>query len=341
METSRITWVDASKGIGIFLVVIGHTMIDNSYRAEIFSFHMPLFFFLSGYLFSVKKYKNFRGVFLAKCKSLLVPYICFSVISIILSRILIHQHIDIATFIKTFILSKRNSIYYDDPLWFLTSLFTIEMMYYLLKKYLKNNYLLFAIVLILAYFSVTRLYVLQGKNILPWSFDQSLYFILYFCLGNLVRERGLLKNNLKKSKILIGFSFIYIFFYFSSPLYSKLLNSLHVYLHVSMNIVTFLNVVLWALIAISFVIYLSQFVSYINYINFLGKNSLIIFALHVSLGFNLINRVVGRFLGIISNPDLLGLTFTIGAIVILTPVILVINRYFSFILGKISLSTNS
>ncbi len=66
----RETWVDYAKGIGIILVVFGHAnrglyssgiyispeiyhYLDN----VIYSFHMPLFFFLSG-LFFVSSIKN-------------------------------------------------------------------------------------------------------------------------------------------------------------------------------------------------------------------------------------------------------------------------------------------
>lgn len=44
---NRIQWIDCAKGIAILLVIIGHS-IDAFPRAMIFSFHMPLFFILSG-----------------------------------------------------------------------------------------------------------------------------------------------------------------------------------------------------------------------------------------------------------------------------------------------------
>lgn len=56
----RIEWVDILKGIAIICVFIGHTTNDNYGNISgllhmwIYSFHMPLFFFLSGYVFSIK-----------------------------------------------------------------------------------------------------------------------------------------------------------------------------------------------------------------------------------------------------------------------------------------------
>lgn len=54
VNPNRITWVDVAKGIAILLVIIGHTVnFGSSTRNFIFSFHMPLFFILSGYTFNL------------------------------------------------------------------------------------------------------------------------------------------------------------------------------------------------------------------------------------------------------------------------------------------------
>ncbi len=44
----RIYWIDCAKGITILLVIIGHSIYNPMVRGPIFSFHMPLFFILSG-----------------------------------------------------------------------------------------------------------------------------------------------------------------------------------------------------------------------------------------------------------------------------------------------------
>ena len=52
INKKRIEWVDIAKGIGIFLMVMGHTGIPRIGNQWIYSFHMPLFFFISGFLFN-------------------------------------------------------------------------------------------------------------------------------------------------------------------------------------------------------------------------------------------------------------------------------------------------
>jgi fucose 4-O-acetylase-like acetyltransferase len=81
---NRIKWVDAAKGIGIFLVVLGHlTSVNGLTATVIWAFHMPLFFFLSG--LTAKAWSTGSGPLLGRSlKNLAVPYIFFSLISIVL-----------------------------------------------------------------------------------------------------------------------------------------------------------------------------------------------------------------------------------------------------------------
>ena len=47
------TWIDLAKVIGIFLVIYGHGNLANQHIKEfIYTFHMPLFFVLSGLIYN-------------------------------------------------------------------------------------------------------------------------------------------------------------------------------------------------------------------------------------------------------------------------------------------------
>lgn len=50
----RIKWVDTAKAIGIAAIVLGHTVGESPLKTYVYSFHIPLFFFLSGATFRVK-----------------------------------------------------------------------------------------------------------------------------------------------------------------------------------------------------------------------------------------------------------------------------------------------
>jgi fucose 4-O-acetylase-like acetyltransferase len=61
-KQDSLEWILIAKGIGIFLVVVGHFYPETSpdywtqIKKVIYSFHMPLFFILSGYLYTHDKY---------------------------------------------------------------------------------------------------------------------------------------------------------------------------------------------------------------------------------------------------------------------------------------------
>jgi acyltransferase len=329
MTTSnRIAWLDASKGIGIFLVILGHTTIVGSPRALIYSFHMPLFFFISGFLFSAKG--SFKEFSIIKMKSLLIPYFVFAGITILISYFYMHQPIDVKNFILSTIESKRNSIYFNAPLWFLTSLFTIEILFYFIVKFIKNKYAILLFVFIIGFISFGIFKPTTGANILPWSLDQSLYYLVFFCLGYFIKINGWFNRDLKKSIILITSSIIYVWFVIDPSLYNKFWQLMNL----PPNAYFYFNSIIWASLSISFVIYISQFLSISPLINYMGKNSLILMALHTSLAFVVFNKHFRADLVLENHPNVLALLLTVFSIALLLPVSLIINKFFPFILGK-------
>lgn len=75
MSGERTQWIDWAKTIGIWLVVFGHIPGHPPAVSEfIYAFHMPLFFFLSGYL---AKTKSVREAVKSGAVRLLVPYALF------------------------------------------------------------------------------------------------------------------------------------------------------------------------------------------------------------------------------------------------------------------------
>jgi len=114
-----------AKGIGILLVVLGHNIAfeqDTCAAHFIYSFHMPLFFFLAG-LFHDESRSFFSHVTL-KAKSLLLPCVLAFAAFIVVQAILVPD-----LFSQTFRSLWINTLYgtgqtfFWGQLWFLTSLF--------------------------------------------------------------------------------------------------------------------------------------------------------------------------------------------------------------------------
>ncbi len=150
-----IAWVDVCKGLGISLVVLGHTNVGPVVTHCIYLFHMPLFFFLSGYLHRVKT--NLPEYLKKKSIHLLVPYVSFLLLlyPVEIIRVL-HRHGAGPAFAHVLFAgawggSALQGLY--GVFWFLPCLFLTQqvMNFLLVKNRLGSVTLLVLLALILSY----------------------------------------------------------------------------------------------------------------------------------------------------------------------------------------------
>jgi fucose 4-O-acetylase-like acetyltransferase len=87
MAKQRIGWLDTARGLGIVLVVAGHGFSGPRIHPAVFKFHMPMFFMLSGMVFSVGPMRDLIG---KRVGSLLVPYIAYLLIETAIDGALAH-----------------------------------------------------------------------------------------------------------------------------------------------------------------------------------------------------------------------------------------------------------
>lgn len=77
----RCSSIDYIKGCLIFTVIVGHVLLGsldaNLFRYVIYSFHMPAFIFLSGYLLNIEKIKLlcFAQLFSKYWQRMLLPWV--------------------------------------------------------------------------------------------------------------------------------------------------------------------------------------------------------------------------------------------------------------------------
>lgn len=141
----RTDWVDYAKGIGIILVVYAH-LLSSGYRAGlpvdthffflsdsiVYSFHMPLFFFLAG-LFVAHSYasRGMRQFLISKIRLIAYPYLVWSLLQIGI-ELLFSQH------------SQRGVDLYDlmaipylpwSQFWFLYALLLMYIVYGALQSF--------------------------------------------------------------------------------------------------------------------------------------------------------------------------------------------------------------
>lgn len=116
---TRIDWIDSAKGIGIILVCLGHSIgwMDQPLNKMILSFHMPLFFFLSGT--TIKPIDKSMDAWLHlvrhKMRNIILPMLAIGMINL-LPHMLFECLIDGNTIVELNVIKYFNN-------WFLLSLF--------------------------------------------------------------------------------------------------------------------------------------------------------------------------------------------------------------------------
>lgn len=123
----RLIYFDITKGFAIFLVVLGHIFNGSRFDRWISSFHMPLFFIISGCLLKYNDYKNIslKEFIRKRINGLIIPYIYFSILNTILIFI-INRFIIEDLIINILRVLVGQSVY---ALWFLPALFISEIIF--------------------------------------------------------------------------------------------------------------------------------------------------------------------------------------------------------------------
>src|SRR5512132_506835 len=137
--SKRIEYIDIARGIGILLVVMGHNdfaVVSPFGYKLIYSFHMPLFFFLSGYLLNITS--GFWTFLKKRFNSLLKPY--YFTIFLIYFVSISFGKMGFQTAIGRIVKSLYGSGHYLDwvQLWFLPHLFVVSLYTFLFYAILSN-----------------------------------------------------------------------------------------------------------------------------------------------------------------------------------------------------------
>ena len=143
-QPQRDTAVDVLRGFGMLLVVVGH-LYSGPWTHYIYSFHMPLFFFLSGFCAARKERQEPFGQYvLKKCRTLLLPYVVFFFLSLLIIFFLYHDKpsvwpggLSVPAVLKALVLSGGYLIripLYNYPLWYLPHLFAADLIFYWLRR---------------------------------------------------------------------------------------------------------------------------------------------------------------------------------------------------------------
>ncbi len=267
-KSKRIEWVDALKGYAIFCVTLGHLGCNFLLEKHIYSFHMFLFFFLSGFV-DKTEHISFKEYLLKRVKRILIPFLSWNILSNLISLLMGESVNEV---IKTSFL-LYGEICWNAPIWFLLTVFLTQVFYFILKRILKINDLIILCVSIALWMIIPQENVIIKLNLVPMS-------MLCYVMGKFYKKKSqniaqwtfVNKHLLLKYAIMFGFAFINLYF-------GVLYNVRIVYTKAVFGNV--IHTIIAGISGILFYIMLFQnfdFLSNNRVLNYLGKNSLFIMA---------------------------------------------------------------
>lgn len=230
-EQKRIGWIDEFKGFVLLLVCLFH--IEQSFSnvnmgmLHLSALRMSAFFFISGMLFSTRRFSDFKSYFIHKTRVLLIPYILLSLLFLALDPVLYHfewfpraPRMTIMN-IKPEIAGVWDYLYWNlakifiagkssigsGPLWFVFTLYSVSLMFYgvmVITKRIESWIPSLRSRMTVAGIAIASLiagWLLYKNHIrLPFGIERDLTVLFFFTCGWICREpiknlSGFLHNN--------------------------------------------------------------------------------------------------------------------------------------------------
>ena len=276
LEKKRIDYFDIAKGIGIILMILGHMSLRNEYLKNfIYSFHMPLFFIISGYFYKKRENKVCIKNIL---KKLIIPYIitCVAMIAYKVFRLILDGNFtEITNTVKVWGLAslygsglgEHFGISSIGAIWFLLALGTATYIMNLIYNQ-KYRYLW---VLLIAYVG----YKTSSYIWLPFSIQAGMVALVFVYIGVLAKE-----NDVLNKKIPTELYALLIFIIVFSTKYGGNIDMVRNYY--SDGIIDFIGGISGTFMCIKFSILIDKYLKIIkNFLVFIGKNSLLCMCIHL------------------------------------------------------------
>ena len=332
----RINWIDNLRWIWILLIVLWHTLMPewSIITKYIFSFHVVLFFILSGLLFNEKKHTNFKLFFKNKLVRLIIPFFLFNIIFIIISKLEWKfewtRIIDFAVWLFYWDYLWDNWWYMNNTwwfnlvnvsTWFLPALFLTSLYYFIINKFITNKKIKLIILFLISFF----IFIESKYTIFrfPWSAEIALMMTVFYWLANTFKKEifsFVERINSKFVLFLVPIITIHLFF----------LNSVNVSTNYYWNYFwLILNSILWFLT----ILIIAKNIWKNKILDFLWKNSIIILWfewIKISIMENI--HLLSFWLLQYQRWYLEAIIQFVLTILFLIPLIFIINKYLPFII---------
>lgn len=280
-QSHRYEYVDVAKGIAIIGVYFGHhALLPNLLTDWFWSFHMPLFFFITG-LFSRKLItQETHEVIKSGIKKLVLPFLLTETFLTIALLIMLHKISVLMDPVEFSHYLYNAFIIENHPIWFLLALFygrCIISFIYSVSKTLKTSYLPYLrLIIVVILFLVgwkSGAFLIESKLTDYGCLCKGLLAPIYIYIG-IVVQRLFFRIRITRYMIIVcaiillfAYKFPFNMYYFDYPLGV-------------LNIMTSLIICISLLIILRKYIKLDNFSYIYKFLQFVGKNTLFILCAH-------------------------------------------------------------
>lgn len=192
MNEKRDQAINIAKGICIILMVIGHSGCPRYLSNFIYMFHMPCFFFISGYLLKDKYAEEPKRGIRNKIKGLYLPFIQWNLIFLFMhsiARVFLNNVYSVRELITKFfgILTMTHTEQLLGGYWFIISLFLVSVFTIILLYATRNLNNLQQIIFFACLIAISLFIAIIIKY--PPPFDHKTWIGLAFFLSGLLYRR--------------------------------------------------------------------------------------------------------------------------------------------------------
>ncbi|MGF1567983.1 MAG: acyltransferase family protein [Nodosilinea sp.] len=218
-SSKRLAWLDLAKSYGMILVFLGHILEAFymsgfssallSYKA-IYSFHVPLFFILSGFL-SKPFLGGLKEYLKLKFWSRIMPFVFFNIIGLACLMLIdfVKGKQNIFAYLSDGLLLLKGIPVFNVTTWFLMCLFAVEILHFLVSRLFSARSLRFLVALGLFFVGwfITFRYPQLVVNV--WFFPEALVAYLFYSFGIQFKHQGWF-SKAGESKNLTGFGVCFV-----------------------------------------------------------------------------------------------------------------------------------
>ena len=133
---------DWAKALAIYLVVMSHTTISRPIANWAFMVEIPLFFFMSGFLFRFDRHPIFKVFAIKRFRQIIIPYVTINIVTYLFWLIVARHYgadsnnnISIWQPLTSLLTANSTGMVHNATMYFFTTLFNIEIVYYILFKH--------------------------------------------------------------------------------------------------------------------------------------------------------------------------------------------------------------